>query len=1149
MAVDIGTAQGYLDLDISRFTSALTQANAAASTQMKSMSQNFSSGFQAIGNTLTSAGKTMTTAVTAPVAALGAAAVKTTATFDSSMSKVRALSGATGEDFEALSNKAKEMGATTRYSASEAADALGYMALAGWDTNQMVSGLDGVLNLAAASNMDLAQASDMVTDYLSAFGLEAKDAAKMADQMAYAQAHSNTTTIQLGEAFGNSAANMASAGQTMETTTALLEAMANQGTKGSEAGTALAAIMRDITHKMEDGSIAIGDTTVAVQDQNGNFRSLIDIMADVEKATEGMGTAEKSAALSSVFTAHSIRGVNQILMEGTDAVRGYEDALYGAGGTAKEMADQMLNNLNGQLTILKSALEALAIQVGEILMPYVKQFVSWVQQLVEKFSALSTVEKEQIIKFALIAAAIGPALLVLGKFLTGIATMIKTFGTLKTAFSAIKVGFTGLSAAIGGISAPIVAIVAAIGALIAAFATLWKTNEKFRKNMTAIWDGIKAKFEGFANGVVERLNALGFDFENFAEVVGAIWRGFCDLLAPVFEGAFKQLSVILGAVLDALTGVLDVFIGVFTGNWEQAWTGVKEIFNAVWSLLTGTFENWANTFKGVADTVFGWFGVSWNEVWTGVSATFMSTWNSIIAFFTNAANAIESVATPIFTTIGAFFTTIWGAIRTVFVTVVNAISTFLTNAWNNIEKVVVTVFNSIYTFLSTIWKTIFTMISTVVTTIWDTIKTVFTNILLTITEIVLGINNIITSIFNAIKEFLKGNTEQTKEYIRQAWQTTYNLVTAIITNMRNTISTVFNAIKSIIQTVMNAIKTIMTTTWNAIKTMVTNVVNAIKSTISSVFNAIKTTINTIMNEISTLISKTWNAIKTTITSIVEAIKRTVTSTFTSMKSSVTTTVEGLKSTITNVFNGIKTAMSNAIDAARSNVVSAMVSAKNGMINAFSGIEGTFSGIGRNVIQGLINGIESMVGSLYNSIRNALSGLVSRAKSELGISSPSRVFKKEVGRWIPLGIADGFTAAMPTAEKQMQAGLDNMVDNLNAKQVDVGLATNMMSAFETVASYFESIEQRLVDSVNGMKNTLVSLVEAGQAVIDGDGTLSYVGYNGFAKPATVRTQTQATGGTSDTASRTYVFYSNKSIDEIEAAKQIKKTERDIAEGFM
>ena len=292
---------------------------------------------------------------------LGQYVVQVGSDFEAAMSEVEAISGASGQSLDQMSAKAKELGSTTKFTASEVAQGFKYMALAGWDTADSLEAIDGVINLAAASGMDLGRASDMVTDYLSAFGLEASDASKMVDELVYAQSHSNTSTQQLGDAFGNCAANMNAAGQSMETTVAILEALANQGTKGSEAGTQLAAIMRDITSKMKDGSIMIGDTAVSVQDAEGNFRDLTDIMADVERATRGMGTAERAAALQSTFTARSVKAVNQILQEGTDDIKGYKNALEESNGAAADTADTMLDNFAGSVTKAKSAMEGLGV--------------------------------------------------------------------------------------------------------------------------------------------------------------------------------------------------------------------------------------------------------------------------------------------------------------------------------------------------------------------------------------------------------------------------------------------------------------------------------------------------------------------------------------------------------------------------------------------------------------------------------------------------------------------------------------------------------------------------------------------------------------------------------------------------------------------
>lgn len=444
---------------------------------------------QTAGKAMTSVGSTLTKSVTAPIVALGTASIKTTADFDESMSKVQALSGATGADFDRLRQKARDMGASTRYSAVEASDALGFMALAGWDTNQMIDGLDGVLNLAAASGMDLAEASDLVTDYLSAFGLEAKDSSRMADQLAYAQANSNTTTTQLGEAFGNSAAQMHTAGQSMETTTAILEAFANQGLKGSEAGTALSAMMRDITQKMKNGKIQIGDTSIAVQDQNGNFRNMVDILADVEKATDGMGSAEKSAALMTTFTARSVKGVSMALTEGTDNIYSYETALHSADGTAKDMAETMQDNLKGQLTILKSQLQELGISFGDILVPHIRKAVEWLQGMVDKFNSLDSSTKEQIAKFAALAAAIGPVLLVGGKLTTGVGKLVEGGGKAIEWLGKMASGTVSLSGSLGPLALGLAAVA---GAALAVHAGFEKIESAARDANGELYEAIDA---------------------------------------------------------------------------------------------------------------------------------------------------------------------------------------------------------------------------------------------------------------------------------------------------------------------------------------------------------------------------------------------------------------------------------------------------------------------------------------------------------------------------------------------------------------------------------------------------------------------------------------------------------------------------------
>lgn len=290
-------------------------------------------------------------------------AVEVGSSFEAGLSEVEAISGATDGEMDKLSAKARALGSSTKFSATEVTSAMTNMSLAGWKVQQTLSGIDGVLNLASASGMDLAEASQVVTDNISVFNLQAEQASTIADQMAYSQAHSSTTAAELGQAYKNCGANMNAAGQDISTTTVLLEALANKGLRSAEAGTAQAAVMRDMISKMSDGAIKIGETSVQVADANGNFRNMIDIIADVEAATDGLSDSQKQEALMSTFTSDSTKALNMLLATGSDNLREMAGELDNCQGAAEDMSKIMQDNLKGAMTELGSAQEGLGIAV------------------------------------------------------------------------------------------------------------------------------------------------------------------------------------------------------------------------------------------------------------------------------------------------------------------------------------------------------------------------------------------------------------------------------------------------------------------------------------------------------------------------------------------------------------------------------------------------------------------------------------------------------------------------------------------------------------------------------------------------------------------------------------------------------------------
>lgn len=706
---------------------------------------------EAFGDSVTSAGKAVMPASMA-VAGLGAAAVKTAADFDSSMSKVAAVSGATGDDLDALRDKAREMGAKTKFSASEAADAMNYMAMAGWKTEDMLEGIEGIMNLAAASGEDLATTSDIVTDALTAFGLSAQDSGHFADILAAASSNANTNVSMMGETFKYCAPIAGALGFSAEDTAEAIGLMANAGIKGSQAGTALRTIMNNLTGDIKLSGSALGEVTIATTNADGSMRDLSDILADCRGAFSQLSESEQAAAAEALVGKNAMSGFLALMNAGEGDIKKLSSAIANCDGTAEHMAETMQDNLAGQLTILKSQLQELAISFGEMLMPAIRKIVSKIQAFIDKLNNMSEGQRKAILTIGLMVAALGPLLVIIGTVISKMGVAMQGFVKLASGVKklgvAVKAGtgvFGKLGAALGGISAPVIAVVAIIAVLIAAFKHLWDTNEEFRNAITAIWEGIVSKIQAFCQGIVDRLNALGFDFGSIVDVLKALWDGFCQFLAPIFEAAFNVVSTVLGTVLDVITGLLDIFIGLFTGNWSQMWEGVKEVFSGIWEGITSLFENFLNMIRNLADTVLGWFGTSWEEVWTSVKTFFENIWNGITAFFTGVWNGIVSTVT-----------TQINAVKTVVSTVFNAIKTTATAIWNGIKSAITTVVDGIKSKVSSVFESVKSTVTSVFNGIKSTATSVWNGIKSAIITPIEAARDKVRSVIDAIKGFFSG---------------------------------------------------------------------------------------------------------------------------------------------------------------------------------------------------------------------------------------------------------------------------------------------------------------------------------------------------------------------------------------------------------
>lgn len=865
-----------------------------------------------VGGTLTNAGKKLMP-LTTGILAVGTAAVKTTADFDSEMSKVAAISGATGEDIDSLRDKAREMGSKTKFSASEAAQGMQYMAMAGWKTQDMMDGLEGIMNLAAASGEDLATTSDIVTDALTAFGLSAKDSSHFSDILAAASSNANTNVSMMGETFKYAAPVLGSLGYSAEDAALAIGLMANAGIKSSQAGTALRGAITNLAKPTDTVAAAMDKYGISLTDSEGNMLSLREVMEQLREKLGGLSEAEQANAAASLFGKEAMSGMLAII-NGSDAdFDKLSNAIANCDGTSEKMAETMNDNLKGQITILISQLQELAISFGEILMPTIRDIVTHIQNFVDKLNQMDEGQKENIVRIGLLVAAVAPLLITLGKAITFTANVSRSLGTLAEGFTKVG-GFSGIAQkgvglftkALGFITSPAGIAVAAIAGIAAVIMTLWKNNEGFRNAVTEIWNGIKTAFENFTQGITERLNALGFDFNNFTEVVSAVWNEFCNLLAPVIEAAFSVIGTVLETAFNVILGIWDTFAALLSGDWSGAWEEIKGVFSSVWEGIKTYFSTILTAIQGVADVFLGWFGTNWETVWN---------------------------------TIKTFFEGVW-----------NGISTFFTNIWNGIVTTVTTFCTTVQTTISTI----FNAVKDIVTTVWETIKNVIQVAIMFIVEVITAAFELITVPFRFI-------WENCKDTIMTVWEA-----------IKSAVSTAVNAVKSTIETVFNAVKTTVTTIWNAISSVTTTVWNAVKSAVTTAVNAVKSTVTTIWNDVKTVTTTVWNAIKSAVTTVVNAVKSTVTSVFNAVKSTVTTIWNGIKSTTTTVWNAIKSAVTTPINAAKSAVTTAANGVKSSITSVWNSVKSattsTWNAI-KNAITTPINAAKTAVGNAISAIRS------------------------------------------------------------------------------------------------------------------------------------------------------------------------------------
>lgn len=671
MAFDVGTAVGYLDLDTSGFTKGFARAGADMKT-FSDKNATFNDKLAATGSIMKNVGSSMTKWVTVPLVGAGAAAIKTAANFERGMSAVAAISGATGTQLDQLTDKALEMGAKTKFSASEAASAMEYMAMAGWKTKDMLKGIEGIMSLAAASGEDLATTSDIVTDALTAFGLSAQDAGRFSNVLAAASSNANTNVSMLGESFKYVAPVAGSLGYTAEDTAIALSLMANAGIKGSQGGTALRGSLTRLIKPSKEAAGVMKEYGISLTNTDGSMKSLGDGMGLLREKLGSLSEAQQAQVAATLFGQEAMSGMLAIINASEEDYNKLTNAIYGSEGAATNMADTMQDNLSGQLTILGSTIEGIAISFGNILLPMIKKVVEGLQGFASWINGLSDSQKEFIANALLMAAAIGPVLLILGKLITGFLTLKKYFSGIITAFSAGK----GIIAALGGSFGPILLIIAAVVAAIIALKAAWDTN----------FGGIREKTAEIVTSVQSMFDSMISMLQSWGNFFLGLWESNWLGIQSIFTTLWNRVEVLFSLGLDILNELFQLFSNLFTGNWSGVWQNVVNIFTGIvegialffaagLEALVTILVNIGESLWDAARTAFGFIRDGFTQVW-----------DQIVAWFEIAkedpVTAIEGIASSMYDAGKTVITKLWDGLKAAWEAVASwakEIASWLTN--------------------------------------------------------------------------------------------------------------------------------------------------------------------------------------------------------------------------------------------------------------------------------------------------------------------------------------------------------------------------------------------------------------------------------------------------------------------------------------
>jgi TP901 family phage tail tape measure protein len=1019
-----------------------------------------------MGGALTSLGAVMTTVVvgsalaaaaaiagiSVALIALGKASIKEGATYTKEMSNVKALTGATEEQFDKLSASAEELGATTKFTATEAAEGMSFLAMAGFEVDEIISAMPGVLNLAAAGNLDLATSADIASNIISGMGADISETDHIIDVLTATMTSSNTNLIQLGEGMKFVAPLAGSLGIDVEDLSAAMGILGDAGIQGTMGGTALRQALLNLASPTGAAKKVMDDLGLSVFDQSGKMLPLPDIIGRVAKATEGLTDEQKIQSLETIFGARNISAMSVLLEAGEDDLRGFGNELRESGGRAAEIAATQLDNLSGDVTLLQSAFSGVKIQIFKRLEPILRNIVAFATQMLERLGPLLP----QI--YAAIAG-------VLGKAFTIIQDVVNTF------FASMDEGddiFTALKKAIAELIPEVI------------LDNVLELMDKFKELGQTIFPDMKSAGEGIGG-----------------------------MLTNVIAGAIKFLNdVILPALISAVQFVID--------NWDDWVQKAKDLYKyfkeKVWPALVqltdtiindvipavSDFAKWiSGTLIPTLKDMYEWFDKNIMPIISKVLDMFKKDAPKSGKKLEKTFKDISKVIQPIIKKVLPRLLELW-----------DIILEWTEENWPLIQetievvmKEILEIIEDITTKIEKFWEKwgdeIIAITEFLMDTVLDIIETYLRNILDIIEIIMALITGDWERAWENIKDIVDRTLKLVSGIIQRGFDTFLKVISGIMSEIAKEIEKAWNDIKSDISSAMDSIKNIIVNSWGSIVQSVASKINEIKQKIISGFNEIKNNISSAMDSIKNTIVSKWNSIIDSVRTLVQKLIDTIIS---KISGSVSAIANSLISTMSSAISSLLSSVSsggirnilisigetlvqkiidgfNAVTDFAQNIINILSNWIQNVINTGSAIWNKATEIGKKIVTTIISGLSSLVSTFISSVRNLIGAWLSAILGSLGsiATAAYNIGKK---------IIDNLLSGVGSMASKFKSWVKDLIEDwLGDIFSPISVAQHMgESIVDNILTGFAKGKQGFISGIKGDLQNWISQIEAQKLAI-------------------------------------------------------------------